>query len=101
MASKEVNKDPALLILTSLADGPKHGYAMIEDIEKMTGVKMGPGTLYGAIVRLEQRGLIQALASDSRRKPYKLTVQGRAELESQLKLLQSFSQQGLFRLGIE
>lgn len=50
--------DPALLILASLAGGEKHGYAMMEDIEAMTGVHLGPGTLYGALSRLEQSGLI-------------------------------------------
>ena len=50
--------EPALYILISLADGPKHGYAMIEDIHRMAGANLGPGTLYGAITRLEQRGWI-------------------------------------------
>jgi DNA-binding PadR family transcriptional regulator len=50
--------DPTTLILTSLASGPKHGYALLLDIEEFAGVRLGPGTLYGAISRLEQRGLI-------------------------------------------
>lgn len=45
--------EPALLILISLADGPKHGYAMTQDIETVSGQRLGPGTLYGAITRLE------------------------------------------------
>ena len=57
--------DPALLILASLAGGEKHGYAMMEDIEAMTGVHLGPGTLYGALSRLEQSGLILALPAES------------------------------------
>ena len=60
--------DPSLLILASLAGGPKHGYAMIEDIAAMAGVHLGPGTLYGAIARLEQRGLIAPLPADDRRR---------------------------------
>jgi DNA-binding PadR family transcriptional regulator len=58
--------DPALLILASLAGGEKHGYAMMEDIEKMAGVRLGAGTLYGALSRLEQAGLIEALPADER-----------------------------------
>src|SRR2546421_658675 len=44
--------DAALLILTSLAGGPKHGYAMIEDIATMSGVRLGPGALFGVILKL-------------------------------------------------
>ena len=66
--------EPALMILISLADGPKHGYAMTDDIEQVAGVRFGPGTLYGAITRLEGRGLIQRMDSDDRRNPYRLTA---------------------------
>ena len=45
--------DPTLLVLASLADGDKHGYAMMVDIRGFAGVDLGPGTLYGAITRLE------------------------------------------------
>jgi hypothetical protein len=48
--------DPPLLVLASLASGPKHGHAMIEDIQRLCGTRLGPGTLYGAIARLEQQG---------------------------------------------
>ncbi len=71
--------DPTLLILASLAAGPQHGYAMIEDIERATGTRLGPGTLYGALARLEQRGLIEPVDSEDRRRPYRLTAAG-AEL---------------------
>ena len=53
--------DPPLLVLASLANGPKHGHPMIEDIESMCGTRLGPGTLYGAIARLEQQGWIEPL----------------------------------------
>ena len=53
--------EPALLILVSLSDGPKHGYAIMADVEAGTGRPMGPGTLYAALARLEERGLIEAL----------------------------------------
>jgi hypothetical protein len=51
--------DPSLLVLASLANGPKHGRAMIEDIASLCGTHLGAGTLYGAIARLEQQGWIQ------------------------------------------
>jgi DNA-binding PadR family transcriptional regulator len=90
--------DPALLILASLAGGEKHGYAMMEDIEAMTGVHLGPGTLYGALSRLEQSGLIQALPADDRRRPYRLTTQGSVLLRQYLASLGSFVSMGLKRL---
>src|SRR4029077_14101477 len=52
--------EPPLLILVSLADGPKHGHALAKDIEDFAGVRLGPGALYGAITRLAERGLIEA-----------------------------------------
>ena len=90
--------DPALLILASLAGGEKHGYAMMEDIEAMAGVHLGPGTLYGALSRLEQSGLIQALPADERRRPYRLTAQGAVFLRRSLASLGKFVSQGLKRL---
>jgi len=50
---------PWLLILTSLADGPKHGYAIMADVADFSGVRMEPGTLYGALSRLERRGWVR------------------------------------------
>ena len=80
--------DPALLILASLAEGPKHGYSMISDIEAITGIRLGPGTLYGALARLEKSGLIEALPSEERRRPYQLTPTGILALREQLALMQ-------------
>ena len=70
--------DPTLLVLASLAEGEKHGYAMMEDIERFAGVRLGPGTLYGAITRLEERGWIRTVASKDRRQPYTITGAGRS-----------------------
>jgi DNA-binding PadR family transcriptional regulator len=92
--------DPALLIMTSLASGPKHGYAMIEDIARFADVRLGPGTLYGALARLEQRGWIAAVPSDDRRRPYQLTSSGDAALREQLAALESVTRLGLQRLGM-
>jgi len=91
--------DPALLILSSLAGGPKHGYGMMADIETMTGVRLGPGTLYGALTRLEASGLIKAMPADERRRPYQLTAKGAGALREQLSLLQRLASTGLKRLA--
>ena len=90
--------DPTLLLLASLADGEKHGYAMMEDIERFAGVRLGPGTLYGAITRLEQQGWIKPVASDDRRQPYRITPDGRAHLASLLEQLNEVVKTGLRRL---
>ena len=76
--------DPNLLVLASLADGDKHGYAMMDDIERFAGVRLGPGTLYGAITRLEERGWIRGLRADDRRRPYQITGAGREYLAEQV-----------------
>ncbi len=91
--------DPPILILASLAGSPKHGYAMMEDIEAFAGVHLGPGTLYGAIARLETQGLIEPLEADARRRPYRLTATGMAFLQKQLTGLETFATMGLQRLA--
>ena len=91
--------EPTLYILVSLSDGPKHGYAIMTDVEVMTGEPLGPGTLYGALARLEQRGLIEALAPVDRRRPYRITGLGATTLRMQLDGLAGFARLGLARLG--
>jgi DNA-binding PadR family transcriptional regulator len=93
--------DPPLLILVSLADGPKHGHALAKDIEKFAGVRLGPGALYGAITRLVERGLIEPLGSDDRRRPYKITPPGSAALATALADLRRVTSTGLARLGLD
>jgi DNA-binding PadR family transcriptional regulator len=90
--------DPSLLVLASLAGGDKHGYAMMQDIQQFAGTRLGPGTLYGAITRLEQRGLIRGVDSDDRRRPYTLTALGQRELQAQLASLSQFVKIGSRRL---
>ena len=90
--------DPPLLVLASLAGGPKHGHAMIEDIVAMSGTRLGPGTLYGAISRLELAGLIEPLSSSDRRRPYRITAEGAKTLRAQLATLQQFARAGTQRL---
>lgn len=91
--------EPALLILVSLSDGPKHGYAIMADVEAGTGRPLGPGTLYAALARLEERGLIEALPAADRRRPYRLTAVGEAILAEQLHGLSKIVELGLKRLG--
>jgi len=91
--------DPTLLVLASLADGDKHGYAMMEDIQRFADVRLGPGTLYGAITRLEQRGWIRPLESTERRQPYRITASGKRYLEQQLASLDKVVRTGLRRLA--
>ena len=90
--------DPTILVLSSLASGDKHGYAMMEDIQRFAGVRLGPGTLYGAITRLEQRGWIAPTAAKDRRQPYRITGAGREHLRSQLDDLSRIARTGLRRL---
>ncbi len=90
--------DPRLLVLTSLANGPKHGHAMIEDIVSLCGTRLGPGTLYGAIARLEQQGLIEPLPPEERRRPYRITNAGAGVLRAKLSTLQQFTKAGSKRL---
>ena len=90
--------DPGLLVLASLADGDKHGYAMMEDIQRFANIRLGPGTLYGAIARLEQQGWIEALPPEERRQPYRITGAGLRVLRARLTILRQFTKAGLGRL---
>jgi DNA-binding PadR family transcriptional regulator len=90
---------PATLILSSLAAGPKHGYALTKDIEQFAGLRLAPGTLYEALSRLEGQGLIEALASQDRRRPYQLTAAGAAALRGHLADQRRVAEVGLGRLA--
>jgi DNA-binding PadR family transcriptional regulator len=92
--------DPELLILASLASGPKHGYAIMSDIQAFSGVAIGPGTLYTAITRLVEKKLIVPKASPGRRRPYELTRSGVHQLAMQLKEMQHVATAGLERLRV-
>ena len=91
--------EPALLILVSLAEGARHGYSMTEDIEAIAGVRLGPGTLYGALARLEARGLIEPLKSEDRRNPYRLTALGERALRARLDSMMAVARTGQRRLA--
>src|SRR5262249_41136112 len=91
--------EPALPILVSLAEGPKHGYAITDDIEAFGGVRFGPGSLDGAIGRLESLGLIEALKSEDRRNPYRLTAMGEKALRARLESMRTVTRIGQKRLA--
>ncbi len=93
------SSDRSVLVLTSLAEGPKHGYALIRDIEEFAGVTLGAGTLYGCLAKLEQAGLIEALPEEDRRRPYQLTSSGAAALRERLQSSRRIARLGLGRLG--
>jgi DNA-binding PadR family transcriptional regulator len=93
------SNDPPLLILTSLASGEKHGYALLQDIEQFAGVVLGPGTLYGAIARLEERRLIEPVDESGRRRPSRLTAAGARELSDTLAELRMITDEGGRRLA--
>src|SRR6201997_3258794 len=89
--------EATVLILVSLAGGAKHGYALIQDIRELAGVELGPGTLCGALDRLERLGLIEALPADDRRHPYRITAPGAAALREHLDAVERVSASGRLR----
>lgn len=98
MAQRTSANDPGLLLLISLAAGEKHGHAMLLDVAAFAGVRLGPGTLYGALSRLEEEGLVEPLPADGRRRPYRLTDRGRGILEQRLGGLDRAVRAGLDRV---
>jgi DNA-binding PadR family transcriptional regulator len=99
MTGRSASNDPGLLLMISLASGPKHGHAMLLDVAAFAGVRLGPGTLYGALSRLEEEGQVQALPTEGRRRPYRLTPRGRRVLAHRLGGLTRAVRTGLERVG--
>lgn len=104
--------DAQMVVLTVLADGPRHGYAINTAIEALTGRRLGPGSLYGALARLEARGLIESVADDpsalsaergaaDRHRTMRITDAGRDTLRAELQQLARVAQAGLRALGVE
>ena len=92
-------EEPAVLILTSLLEKPRHGYSIVKDVEVVAGVHLGPGTLYATLTRLEARGLIEALPAEDRRRPYRITDAGLAVVRGRLERLEAIARTGLRRLA--
>jgi len=91
--------EPALYILVSLSSGPKHGYAVMEDVQAIAGVRLGPGTLYGALSRLDRLGLIEPLPAEERRRPYKLADAGTTVLRAEIESMRRIAEVGARRLA--
>jgi DNA-binding PadR family transcriptional regulator len=91
--------DPPLLVLASLADEPKHGYAITQDVAETMGVRLSAGTLYAVIARLESRGLIEAMESEDRRRPYRITMAGAQALAHQSERMSRVASLAKERLG--
>jgi len=80
----------AFHVLIALADGPKHGYLILKDVEERTSgdVRLSTGTLYGLIKRfLDEELIIETRPDDDRRRPYKLTARGREVAEAEAERL--------------
>jgi len=91
--------DPSVLILTSLAEGDKHGYAIMTDIAEFARVSLEPGTLYGALARLERQGWVEPLTAEARRRPYRITAAGRTVLAQQLASMREVARVGHRRIA--
>jgi DNA-binding PadR family transcriptional regulator len=92
--------DVQTLVLCALADGPLHGYAVNSAIEVLTGERLGPGSLYGALTRLEAKGLVESLDEQGRQRPVRLTAEGRTVLERELRAMARVATAGLRSLGV-
>ena len=90
---------PATLLPASLADGPKHGYALTKDVEQFSNVHLAPGTLYTALDRLVELGLAEPLEAEGRRRPYRITAHGASALREHLEVQRRVADVGLGRLA--
>jgi DNA-binding PadR family transcriptional regulator len=98
--------EPVLLILTSLTDKPRHGYALIKDIERLSNgrVRLGTGTLYGALRRLLGDGWIERFEQEDTsrdKQAYKLTPAGRIQLQLELDRMRQLTRAAAARLRIK
>ena len=76
-------------ILLSLAEGPLHGYAIMQSVEQSSGIAMGPGTIYGTLERLEASGFVKELPAvrRDRRRTFALQPAGRTALQDEARRL--------------
>lgn len=100
-------REPTLLLLTALADAPRHGYALIKEVEAISRgrVRLRAGTLYGALERLLKQGLIRVEREeivDSRmRRTYALTDAGSVLLAAEAERLRATADEAVRRLGLD
>jgi DNA-binding PadR family transcriptional regulator len=103
--TKRAMQETTFLILTALAQGPQHGYAIIQDVGRISGerVALRAGSLYGALERLDADGLIvmdrEEIVDGRLRRYYRLTDEGSARLAEEAKRLQDSAATALRRLG--
>jgi DNA-binding PadR family transcriptional regulator len=95
--------EPVLLILMSLADKPRHGYALIKDIETLSQgrVRLSTGTLYGALRRLLEDSWIERFEqpdTSREKQAYKLTLEGRRQLQLELDRMKQLTRAASARL---
>ena len=95
--------EPVFLILTSLADQPRHGYALMQDIEQISDrrVVLSTGTLYGALRRLLEDGLIERFQQEDTsrdKQAYKLTVEGHRQLQREVTRMKQLTQIAAMRM---
>lgn len=90
--------EPAVLVLVSLSDGPRHGYAIMSDVEAFSGTALGPGTLYAVLARLERAGLVEPMPAEDRRRPYRITAAGSRALADHLAQVERLLRVGRSRL---
>ncbi|MFE4634702.1 PadR family transcriptional regulator [Streptomyces sp. NPDC056773] len=99
-------REPTLLILTAIADAPRHGYAIAQEVEKISEgrTKMRTGTLYGALERLLEQELIavheEEVVDGRRRRSYALAPRGRETLAAEAARLARTAQEATRRLGL-
>jgi len=96
--------EPVLLILLSLAEQPRHGYAILKDIEEMSDgrVILSTGTLYGALGRLLDDGWIERFEEQEAsrdRQAYRLTAKGRAVLQAEVARIRQLTRLASLRVS--
>jgi DNA-binding PadR family transcriptional regulator len=95
--------EPVFLILTSLAEQPRHGYALLQDIQHMSHgrVILSTGTLYGALRRLLEDGCIERFEQEDTsrdKQAYRLTLAGRKQLRAELDRMRQLTKTAAIRL---
>lgn len=104
--TERVLQEPTLLVLTALADAPRHGYAIAQEVKSLSGdrVVLRTGTLYGALDRLLKDGLIdvhrEEVVDGRARKVYALAPLGRERLAAEAERMAATAREASRRLGI-
>ncbi len=99
-------QEPTRLLLTALADEPRHGYALIKEVEAISSgrVRLRTGTLYSALARLQEQGWVEASGEEvvdgRHRRYYALTDEGGAALAEEAARLRSLAAEADRRLAL-